>query len=37
MTTQKNKGEGNHTAAKRYNDAQKAFAESDKVEPTAQG
>ncbi len=35
MTTQKNEGEGNHTAAKQYNDAQKAFSESGKVEPAA--
>jgi hypothetical protein len=36
MSTQKNEGEGNHTAAKQYNDAQKSFAESGKVEPAAQ-
>jgi hypothetical protein len=35
MTTQKNEGEGNHTAAKQYNDAQKRFAESGKVDPAA--
>jgi len=35
MTTQQNEGEGNHTAAKQYNDAQKDFAKSGKVEPAA--
>ncbi len=35
MSTQKNEGEGNHTAAKQYNDAQKDFAQSGKVEPAA--
>jgi hypothetical protein len=35
MSTQKNEGEGNHTAAKQYNDAQKNFAQSGKVEPAA--
>jgi hypothetical protein len=35
MTTEKNEGEGNHTAAKQYNDAQKDFAHSGKVEPAA--
>jgi cation transport regulator ChaB len=30
-----NEGEGNHSAAKQYNDAQKRFAESGKVEPAA--
>jgi hypothetical protein len=35
MTTQKNEGEGNHTAARHYNDAQKRFAESGKVDPAA--
>jgi hypothetical protein len=35
MSTQKNEGEGNHTAAKQYNDAQKSFAQSGKVEPAA--
>ncbi len=35
MTTQKNEGEGNHTAAKQYNDAQKKFAQSGKVDPAA--
>ena len=35
MTTQKNEGEGNQTAAKQYNDAQKRFAESGKVAPAA--
>jgi hypothetical protein len=31
MADQKNEGEGNHTAARQYNDAQKRFAESSKV------
>jgi hypothetical protein len=35
MTQQKNEGEGNRTAAKQYNDAQKRFAESGKVEAAA--
>ena len=35
MTTQKNEGEGNHTAARQYNEAQKRFAESGKVEAAA--
>jgi hypothetical protein len=35
MSTQKNEGEGNRTAAKQYNDAQKSFAESGKVDPAA--
>ncbi len=35
MSSQKNEGEGNHTAAKQYNDAQKGFAQSGKVEPAA--
>ncbi len=35
MADQKNEGEGNHTAAKQYNDAQKRFAASGKVEPAA--
>ncbi|MDB5403101.1 MAG: hypothetical protein JWQ55_5119 [Rhodopila sp.] len=35
MATQKNQGEGNQTAARQYNDAQKRFAESGKVEPAA--
>ena len=35
MTAQKNEGEGNQTAAKEYNDAQKTFAECGKVEPAA--
>jgi hypothetical protein len=30
-----NEGEGNHTAARQYNDAQKRFAESGKVAPAA--
>ena len=33
MADQRNEGEGNHTAAKQYNDAQKRFAESGKAEP----
>ncbi len=36
MTTQKNEGEGNRTAAKEYNDAQKEFAQSGKVDQAAQ-
>lgn len=35
MATQRNEGEGNRTAARQYNDAQKKFAESGKVEPAA--
>jgi hypothetical protein len=35
MTNQKNEGEGNHTAARQYNDAQKRFAESGKIQPAA--
>jgi hypothetical protein len=35
MTTQKNEGEGNHTAAGQYNEAQKKFAKSGKVDPAA--
>jgi hypothetical protein len=35
MTTQKNEGEGNHTAAKVYNDATERFAKSGKVGPAA--
>jgi hypothetical protein len=35
MATQNNQGEGNQTAARQYNDAQKRFAESGKVEPAA--
>ncbi|HBK07006.1 MAG TPA: hypothetical protein DDZ81_14360 [Acetobacteraceae bacterium] len=35
MTTETNEGEGNRTAAKQYNDAQKKFAESGKVGPAA--
>ena len=33
--TQENQGEGNRDAARTYNRAQKAFAESGKVEPAA--
>jgi hypothetical protein len=33
--TQQNEGEGNRTAAKTYNDAQKRFAESGKVDQAA--
>lgn len=36
MTVPENEGEGNQTAAKQYNDAQKKFAESGKVEPAAE-
>jgi hypothetical protein len=35
MTTQKNEGEGNHMAAKQYNEAQKTFTQSGKVGPAA--
>ena len=35
MAGQRNEGEGNHTAAKHYNDAQKKFAESGKVDAAA--
>lgn len=35
MTVQKNEGEGNRTAARQYNEAQKQFAQSGKVEPAA--
>lgn len=31
-----NEGEGSRTAAKQYNDAQKKFVESGKVEPAAE-
>jgi len=31
----KNEGEGNRTAAKQYNEAQRKFVESGKVEPAA--
>ncbi len=34
-TTQRNEGEGNRTAARRYNDAQQRFAKSGKVEKQA--
>ncbi|PPD42681.1 MAG: hypothetical protein CTY15_11965 [Methylocystis sp.] len=33
--TEKNEGEGNRTAAKQYNDSQRKFVESGKVEPAA--
>ncbi|CAJ0889979.1 hypothetical protein AMST5_04007 [freshwater sediment metagenome] len=33
--TPRNEGEGNRTAAKQYNDAQRKFVESGKVEPAA--
>lgn len=36
MASQENEGEGNKTAAKHYNDAQKKFAESGKVGPAAE-
>jgi hypothetical protein len=36
MTAQKIEGEGNYTAAKRYDDAQKKFAQSGKVGPAAE-
>lgn len=35
MASQQNEGEGNHTAAKQYNDAQTDFANSDRVKPAA--
>jgi hypothetical protein len=35
MATQRNEGEGNRSAAKQYNDAQKKFADSGKVGPAA--
>jgi hypothetical protein len=35
MAAQQNEGEGNHTATRQYNDAQKRFAESGKVDPAA--
>jgi hypothetical protein len=34
--TQKNEGEGNKTAARRYNEATTDFAKSGQVEPAAQ-
>ncbi|WP_442755826.1 hypothetical protein ACNHKD_03990 [Methylocystis sp. JAN1] len=34
-TTPRNEGEGNRTAAKHYNEAQRKFVESGKVEPAA--
>jgi hypothetical protein len=36
MTTQKNEGEGNHTAARAFNRDQKRFVESGKVEQAAE-
>jgi hypothetical protein len=33
--TPKNEGEGNRTAARQYNEAQRKFVESGKVEPAA--
>jgi hypothetical protein len=35
MTDQKIEGEGNHAAARTYDDAQKKFAESGRVQPAA--
>jgi hypothetical protein len=35
MTTPKNEGEGNHTAARQYNAEQHEFAKSGKVEQAA--
>ena len=35
MTTQKNERQGNQTAAREYNEAQKRFAKSGKVVPAA--
>ncbi|WP_457798738.1 hypothetical protein [Methylocystis sp. S23] len=34
-TAPRNEGEGNRTAAKQYNEAQRKFVESGKVEPAA--
>lgn len=34
-TTPRNEGEGNRTAARQYNEAQRKFVESGKVEPAA--
>ncbi len=34
--TQRNEGEGNKTAAREYNQAQTAFAQSGKVKPAAE-
>lgn len=34
-TAPRNEGEGSRTAAKQYNDAQRKFVESGKVEPAA--
>ncbi|MBN8873346.1 MAG: hypothetical protein J0H67_10960 [Rhodospirillales bacterium] len=36
MADQKNEGEGNHTAARVYDEAQKQFAQSGKVKPAAE-
>jgi hypothetical protein len=35
MATQRNEGEGNKTAAREYNQATTAFAQSGKVKPAA--
>jgi hypothetical protein len=35
MASQQNEGEGNHTAARKYNEAQQEFAQSGKVGPAA--
>jgi hypothetical protein len=35
FTTQRNEGEGNRTAAREYNDAQRQFVRSGKVEENA--
>ena len=34
--TQRNEGEGNHTAAREFNKAQSSFAKSGKVKPAAE-
>jgi hypothetical protein len=36
MADQKNEGEGNHTAARKYNEEQQRFAQSGKVQPAAE-
>ena len=36
MAKQRNEGEGNRTAAKRYNEAQRHFVKSERVKPAAE-
>ena len=36
MAKQRNEGEGNRTAAKRFNEAQQRFAQSGRVKPAAE-